>query len=75
MAQAEANQRRKRRPTIRASDLKATLAALKSGGLSPSALDALPDGTFRWHFTIPTPSDQSDLDRELAEFDRKNGYS
>ena len=64
-----------RRPSIRVNDLKATLSALQKGGLSPSALDTLPDGTFRWHFTPPQHNDDSDLDRELAEFEKRHGYS
>lgn len=67
--------RKTRRPCIRINDLKATLSALQKGGLSPSALDTLPDGTFRWHFTPPPQGDENDLDRELAEFEKKHGYS
>ncbi|MCX2874471.1 hypothetical protein NT1RE_02115 [Agrobacterium fabrum] len=53
----------------------ATLEALKKNGMTPTALDTLPDGTFRWHFTPPAQNDEDDLDRELAEFDKKHGYS
>ncbi len=64
-----------RRPTLRIRDVNATLEALKRNGMTPTALDTLPDGTFRWHFTPPTQDDGDELDRELAEFDRKHGYS
>lgn len=64
-----------RRQSVRASDLKTTLSALRQGGLSPTALDTMPDGTLRWHFTQPLQNEQSDLDRELAEFERKHGHN
>ncbi|QXZ79610.1 hypothetical protein [Rhizobium sp. L51/94] len=64
----------KKRPGVRQSDIRATLAALKHGGLTPCSLDALPDGTFRWHFTPVAQNEQSDLDRELAEFEAKHGH-
>ena len=67
--------RKSRRPTLRIRDVNATLEALKRSGMTPTALDTLPDGTLRWHFTPPPQGDEDDLDRELAEFDRKNGYS
>lgn len=51
----------------------ATLAVLSKKGVSPTALEKLPDGTLRWHLT-PTENNDDDLDRELAEFDRHNGY-
>jgi hypothetical protein len=62
-----------RRAPIRSSDIKTTLAALKESGLTPCALDTLPDGGMRWHFTTPRSSDDDDLDRELAEFTARNG--
>ncbi|MBA8798297.1 hypothetical protein FHW77_002003 [Agrobacterium sp. RC10-4-1] len=67
--------RKQRRPSLRVRDVAATLEALKKNGMTPTALDTLPDGTFRWHFTPPAQSDEDDLDRELAEFDKKHGYS
>ncbi|MBB3944668.1 hypothetical protein GGQ73_000593 [Rhizobium skierniewicense] len=75
MTTTDPQTRKSRRPTLRVRDVNATLEALKKGGMTPTALDTLPDGTFRWHFTPPTQSDDSELDRELAEFDKKNGYS
>ena len=63
-----------RRPGIRLSDLKAALALMRAEGLTPAALDMRPDGSCRWHFTAPPDSAQNDLDRELAEFDKKHGY-
>lgn len=62
------------RTRFRLSELKATLTLLKEGGMQPCALDTLPDGTYRWHFTPPPPSDENDLDRELAAFEAKHGY-
>lgn len=67
--------RKQRRPALRVRDVTATLEALKKNGMTPTALDTLPDGTFRWHFTPPAQNDEDDLDRELAEFDKKHGYS
>ncbi|WHA40948.1 hypothetical protein [Agrobacterium larrymoorei] len=69
------NTRKVRRPSLRIRDVNATLEALKKNGMTPTALDTLPNGTLRWHFTSPAESDDSELDRELAEFDKKNGYS
>ena len=66
---------KRRRPTLRVRDVSTTLEALRKSGMTPTALDTLPDGTFRWHFTLTAKSDEDDLDRELAEFDKKNGYS
>jgi hypothetical protein len=63
-----------RRPALRPADLKATLDALREAGIVPTALDTRPDGSFRWHFTKVADDDENDLDRELAEFDRKHGY-
>lgn len=63
---------RRRRPRL--SELKGTLQVLRDGGLKPCALDSLPDGTYRWHFTPPLANDESVLDRELAEFEGKHGY-
>lgn len=69
------NPKRSRRPTLRVRDVNATLEALKKSGMTPTALDTLPDGTFRWHFTPAPQGGDSDLDRELAEFDKRHGYS
>ncbi|NTB96889.1 hypothetical protein G6M84_10205 [Agrobacterium tumefaciens] len=74
-AATSAANRKQRRPTLRVRDVAATLEALKKSGLIPTALDTLPDGTFRWHFTPPAQNDEDDLDRELEEFDKKHGYS
>ena len=62
-----------RRPTVRVADLRSAVEALKQAGMEPSALDIMPDGTHRWHFTKPATTDD-DLDRELAEFDKKHGH-
>ncbi|NTF99032.1 hypothetical protein G6L30_02770 [Agrobacterium rhizogenes] len=76
MTATSPTQRKKtRRPTLRIRDVNATLEALKRNGMTPTALDTLPDGTFRWHFTPPSHDDGDELDRELAEFDKKHGYS
>ncbi|NWJ24736.1 hypothetical protein [Rhizobium sp. RM] len=75
MTALEASKKKPRRPAVRTSDVNATLEALKKNGLIPTALDTLPDGTFRWHFTPPAAADEDELDRELAEFDKKHGYS
>jgi hypothetical protein len=63
---------RRRRPRL--SELKATLQALQEAGSPPSALDCMPDGTHRWHFTAPPSNDETSLDRELAEFEARHGY-
>lgn len=63
-----------RRPRLRLSELKATLQALRDAGMVPAALDTMPDGTCRWHFTAPPANDETALDRELAEFEARNGY-
>lgn len=63
-----------RRPAIRPTDLKVTLGVLREFGITPTALDTMPNGTHRWHFTTPAGNDEDDLDRELAEFGRKNGH-
>lgn len=63
-----------RRPRPRLSELKATLQALRDAGIAPVALDTLPDGTYRWHFTAPPANDETSLDRELAEFEARHGY-
>lgn len=75
MTGISSNPKRSRRPTLRVRDVNATLEALKKSGMTPTALDTLPDGTFRWHFTPAPQGDDTDLDRELAEFDRRHGYS
>ena len=62
-----------KRTRVRSSDLRATLAALEAAGVKPVALDTLPDGTNRWHFVLPVENDEVDLDKELAEFERKHG--
>lgn len=62
------------RSKARISDLKRTLITLKELGMKPSALDTLPDGTHRWHFTNPIPHDENDLDRELEAFEAKHGH-
>lgn len=64
-----------RRPQVRVRDLSSTLEALRSHGIEPCALDLLPDGTHRWHFTKPADNDEDELDRELAEYRAKHGYS
>lgn len=64
--------RRRRRPSLTA--LKTTLQALRESGIQPAALDSMPDGTFRWHFTAPPEHGEDALDRELAAFEAKHGY-
>ncbi len=56
------------------SSLKTQLQAMKESGMPPAALDSLPDGSFRWHFTPPAANDEDALDRELAAFEAKHGY-
>lgn len=63
-----------RRPRVRMSELKTTLSLLRECGMKPCALDTLPDGTYRWHFTEPAANDEDDLDRELAAFEAKHGH-
>jgi hypothetical protein len=63
-----------RRPTIRLADLKTVIEAMKASGMEPAALDVLPDGTHRWHFTKPADNDDDDLDRELKAYREKHGY-
>ncbi len=63
----------RRRPRL--SDLKTTLRLLQDEGLRPAALDTLPDGTYRWHFTEPASAGENELDRELAAFGKKHGRS
>lgn len=62
---------RRRRPRL--SELKDTLRLLRDSGLAPSALDTMPDGTYRWHFTPPATNDETALDRELEEFEAQHG--
>lgn len=64
---------RRVRNGIRERDLKAMLKCLREFGLQPRALDAMPDGTLRWHFGSPEISDDDLLDRELAEFEARHG--
>lgn len=64
-----------RRQSFRASDIKTILCALQKSGLSPTAMDTMPDGTVRWHFTPTSQNEQNDLERELAEFERRHGHS
>jgi hypothetical protein len=64
---------RRTRPNL--ATLKATLAALRESGMTPTALDTMPDGTCRWHFTPPPSQGEDDLDRELQAFEAKHhGY-
>lgn len=63
-----------RRRTASLATLKTTLQALRESGLQPTALDSLPDGTMRWHFTPPAANDEDSLDRELKAFEAKHGY-
>lgn len=62
-----------RRHRPRLSDLRTTLTILKENGMRPCALDTMPDGTCRWHFTQPLGNDEDSLDRELAEFEARHG--
>ena len=66
------SEQRRKRPRL--AELKGTLQVLRDSGMQPCALDSLPDGTYRWHFTPPLSSDETSLDRELAEFEGKHGY-
>lgn len=59
---------------LRLSDLKSTLITLREQGMKPCALDTLPDGTHRWHFTPPPAHDENVLDRELEAFEAKHGH-
>lgn len=61
-----------RRPTIRKSDVEAA-ASLEARGMKVTAIDILPSGGVRYHFNDLAPIAQSDLDRELAEFEAKHG--
>ena len=63
-----------RRPSVRVSDLKAALVVMREFDMKPCALDTLPDGTHRWHFTPPAPHDEDTLDRELEAFEAKHGH-
>lgn len=63
-----------RRPFMRPNDLKTALAVLKEAGVEPAALDIMPNGTHRWHFTKPSGDDEDDLDRELAAFEARHGH-
>ena len=68
----DAPRARRRRPRL--SELKGVLTTLREAGMEPTALDSLPDGTFRWHFTQPPTNDEDALDRELEGFNAKHGY-
>ena len=62
-----------RRPALRRR-VNAGAAALEARGLRPCAVDILPTGTVRFHFTAPVPAgDEADLDRELADFEARHG--
>lgn len=63
-----------RRHRASLSALKTTLQALRESGMQPAALDVMPDGTTRWHFTPPPSHDEDSLDRELQAFEAKHGY-
>lgn len=63
---------RARRRGVRGADVKATLSAIRQCGLTPCALDTLPDGTQRWHFAPPIDR-ADDLDLELREFEARHG--
>jgi hypothetical protein len=54
--------------------LKAALAALRAEGIEPCSLEIRPDGSHRWHFTKDANNDDDAVDRELAEFGKRNGY-
>lgn len=62
------------RKRLRLTDIKATLRVLQESGIKPVALETMPDGTCRWHFTRPPANDVDDLDRELQAFEAKHGY-
>jgi hypothetical protein len=64
---------RSKRPGIRTADIKNMLAALKEAGLVPTAIDALPDGTQRFHFTPPSLGDENDLDSDFDVIEARNG--
>ena len=61
-----------RRPAIRQSDIDAVAASFEARGQKPCAIDCFPSGMFRLHFTPLADYAVDDLDRELAEFERKN---
>lgn len=63
-----------KRLPVRARDLKPTLDFLQKRGLAPTALDTMPDGTIRWHFTPTIQTEQDALDKELAEFEARHGH-
>lgn len=53
-------------------------AVLEARGMRPRAIDLLPSGTIRFHIAEPgegetAVSSDSDLDRELAEFEARHG--
>lgn len=63
-----------KRAGIRASDINTTIHALQKHGITPTALDAMPDGTLRWHFTQPSETGQTALEKEWAAFEAKHGH-
>lgn len=63
---------RRRRTSLSA--LKNTLQALRDSGMQPTALDTMPDGTMRWHFTAPAAHGDDALDRELEAFEAKHAH-
>ena len=63
-----------KRPRVSLSSLKTQLQAMKESGMPPAALDSMPDGSFRWHFTPPVANDDDALDREIEDFKAKHGY-
>ncbi len=61
-----------RRAAVRPQDIRTTLAVLREHGIAPTALDTLPDGTCRWHFTERAALSEDDLDREIEEFEQRH---
>lgn len=66
-----------RKPPLRRR-LGAGAAFLEARGLRPRAIDLLPSGTIRFHIADPgereaAASSDTDLDRELAEFEARHG--
>jgi hypothetical protein len=63
-----------RRPRPSMAAMKSTIKLLRENGMQPTAMDTMPDGTIRWHFTTPQAPDVDDLDRELEAFEARHGY-